>query len=179
MMKRKYWNGHLRLKPVFQKTVLPTPTYTTILINAHKKLFTRQTDIYNQTALNNITSPNSKLRTYSLVKNKPGTESYLNTISNTKYRVMLSKFRLSNHELMIEKGRHTGVIRTQRYCPMCHDQAIEDEIHFLITCPSFNAIRRDALDRFEIEILSHPILSNREKFVLIMEHPSASLAKYL
>ena len=147
--------------------------------NAHKKLFTRQIDTYNQTALNNITNPDSKLRTYSLMKNKPGIESYLNTISNTKYRVALSKFRLSNHELMIEKGRHTGVIRTQRYCPICPDQAIEDEIHFLVACPTLNTIRRDALNQFEIKILSHPFLSNKEKFVSIMEHPSASLAKYI
>ena len=33
-------------------------------------------------------------------------ESYLDTIKNTKYRVILSKFRLSSHDLEIERGRY-------------------------------------------------------------------------
>ena len=147
-------------------------------INAHKKVFTRQVDIFNQIALSNIANPDSKLRTYSLVKNT-GTENYLTTIVNTKYRVALSKFRLSNHELMIEVGRHKGIPRTERFCPFCPNHTIEDEIHFLIICPTFNTLRNDTLSDFEKEIMNYPFLSNKEKFVSLMADPTLSLAKFI
>ena len=48
----------------------------------------------------------------------------------------MSKFRLSNHRLMIEKGRHNN-----RKCPFCLTH-IEDETHFLINCPIYSSIRK-------------------------------------
>ena len=146
--------------------------------NAYKKLFTRQVDIFNQSAIINIANPDSKLRTYSLVKSTPGIANYLLNVSNSKYRQALSKLRLSNHELMIETGRHKGIPRIERCCLFCQNTAIEDEIHFLITCPTFNTLRNDILADFEIGIINHPFLSSKEKFVSLCGDPSLSLAKF-
>jgi hypothetical protein len=42
----------------------------------------------------------------------------------------LTKFRLSNHNLTIEKGRHLRIPVKERLCPFgCKD--IEDEFHLL------------------------------------------------
>ena len=142
--------------------------YTHILnnpINAHKKLSKRQVDIFNQTALNHITTPDSKLRTYSLIKNKPGAEIYLTHIKNIRYRVALSKFRLSNHELMIEIGRHKKIIKTERFCPLCPNSVIEDETHFLINCQSLNTLRKETFSELEMSKVNCPHLSSTVKFI--------------
>ena len=39
-------------------------------------------------------------------------EKYLDFISDKKYRVALSKFRLSSHDLEIERGRHVNTNRS-------------------------------------------------------------------
>ena len=57
----------------------------------------------------------------------------------------MTKFRLSNHKLMIEKGRHRNLDRDMRICPLC--TSVEDEIHFLTKCETFRHIRADLLLR--------------------------------
>ena len=43
-------------------------------------------------------------------------ETYLETIHVNKFRVSLSKFRLSSHDLAIEKGRYDNINRENRHC---------------------------------------------------------------
>ena len=74
--------------------------------SSHLKLFQRLCDIFHQNAFSEISKDNSKLRTYNLVKTKIGLENYLNSNMVIKDRIALTKLRLSNHTLMIEKGRH-------------------------------------------------------------------------
>ena len=72
----------------------------------HLYVFQRLRDIFHQESFSAISNESSKLRTYSLFKNDIGFEKYLNSVQNLQERTFLTKFRLSNHELMIEKGRH-------------------------------------------------------------------------
>ena len=82
----------------------------------------------------------SKLRTYRQFKKEYSFEPYLSVIKSRILRSKFAKFRLSNHELMIEKGRHSRVHSSQRLCPFgCN--AIEDEAHFFGQCPINNEIR--------------------------------------
>ena len=37
---------------------------------------------------------------------------------------------ISAHPLMIERGRHLNIPRTERYCLLCKSNQIEDEKHF-------------------------------------------------
>ena len=80
---------------------------------------------------------------------------------------------------MIEVGRHKGIVKTQRYCPFCQNQDVEDEIHFLITCPTFNILRNNTLSNYEKGIISHPFITVKEKFVSLMQDPTLSLAKFI
>ena len=87
-----------------------------------------------------------KLRTYALYKHVIKYEPYLNLIKNTKNRIMLSKFRLSSHDLEIERGRYGNKsVRTEeRYCKFCKSYntlMVEDEFHFITRCPQDNIIR--------------------------------------
>ena len=87
----------------------------------------------------------SKSDTYLLIKGNVVFEKYLSTVKNSRQRVALSRLRTSSHTLMIEKGRHTKIPRIERKCPVCKDR-IEDECHFIISCPLYNSIRKDLLE---------------------------------
>ena len=106
----------------------------------HKILFQRLSDIFHQGAFHSITDENAKLRSYGLIKDEIGIESYLTAISNTTTRSTLTKFRLSNHQLMIEVGRHKKIPKHLRFCPFC-PTIVETEKHFLINCPTYQLLR--------------------------------------
>ena len=57
------------------------------------------------------------------------------------YRIILTRWRLSNHNLAIETGRYTTPYteRPDRICTMC--RSLEDEHHVIFICPRYNDIR--------------------------------------
>ena len=81
------------------------------------------------------------MRTYAKIKQEQGIENYLNSVTNVDRRIHLSKVRLSNHDLVIEKGRHQGLAINQRNCPLCPGNVLEDEFHFLLECQTFSFLR--------------------------------------
>ena len=68
-------------------------------------------------------------------------ENYHNNIYVEKYRIALTKFRLSSHDLAIETARHTNVERDLRYCEHCNQNVIEHEYHFSLVCPKYRNLR--------------------------------------
>ena len=90
-------------------------------------------DVFHQHSLTDIQREDSKLSTYSLFKTIPGYEQYLTDIRTIQVRTALTKLRLSNHRLMIEKGRHSRIESKFRFCPFCPNE-VEDEKHFLMKC---------------------------------------------
>ena len=48
-------------------------------------------------------------------------------------RNIFTKFRISVHNLEIEKGRHKNLPEHKRICTLCNCE-VEDEIHFLMRC---------------------------------------------
>ena len=104
--------------------------------HAEITFFQRTRDIFHQTGFAQKRDSNSKLRTYSLFKTDIGPEKYLTEITNLQDRTNLTKIRLSNHTLMIEKGRHQKIDKSLRFCPFCKN-CIEDELHFVMVCPVY------------------------------------------
>ena len=115
-------------------------SFTTNDPDTHLKVFQRLQDIYHQTALEKIKT--GRLRTYALFKTTPGFEKYLDGISCVKERTALTKLRISNSKLMIEKGRHLGIDGGLRFCPFCPN-VVEDEKHFLVKCQTYKYLRSD------------------------------------
>jgi hypothetical protein len=98
-----------------------------------------------------ITNENCKLRTYSKFKNSYNLEPYL-TQMDSKNRKILTRFRISNHNLAIEKGRYT-IPKTplnKKKCKNCNNKSIEDEEHFLLICPKYDLIRNTFLNKIKI-----------------------------
>ena len=94
----------------------------------------------------------SKLRTYTILKNNITFEKYLISVKNISNRIALCKFRLSNHTLMIETGRHENIQQTNRRCPFCPEN-VENEVHFLIHCPIYTNLRLSMLEEIEKTII--------------------------
>ena len=83
-------------------------------------------------------SGGNRLRTYRLFKvDAQVTEQYLTTITNPKIRQAYTKFRTSDHKVMIKMWQHCKPPKPvhERTCPICTTDSIEDEIHFLVDCP--------------------------------------------
>ena len=93
----------------------------------------RRSDIFHQEAFTEINRDRSKLRTYGKIKSKIGMEKYLLRIPNVEKRIIVSRFRLFNHDLMTEKGRRHKLELNQRYCPFCQGGLLEDEYHFILS----------------------------------------------
>ena len=144
-------------------------------MNTHNKVFQRLCDIYTQQSNSRISNPDSKLRTYNLIKEHVGMEPYLTEIRNINYRKSLTKFRLSNHDLMIETGRHRKpkIPKQERFCPFCTNR-VEDEIHFLIKCPTYNEIRKEVIND-SLELKPNFIFyTDLEKFMFLLTNEQIS-----
>ena len=48
----------------------------------------------------------------------------------------------SDHDLMIELGRHKKLCVEEGVCKKCNNNAVEDEIHFLCECPMYDDLRK-------------------------------------
>ena len=86
---------------------------------------------------------------YGLIKIEIGRETYLGQIKNTGIRQSLTKFRLSNSLLNIEKLRHTNpkTPKERRFRPF-FPESVEDEQHFLVTCRIYQTPRNNMLEPF-------------------------------
>ena len=149
--------------------------YTNVFLNQqpfiYKKLSDAMISQFHLDALSTIGKPESKLRTYALFKTESGREKYLIEIKNVTIRTQLTKFRLSDHNLMIEKGRHSGLHVSLRCCPFCQDK-VENEIHFLIKCPMYDVLRKACLDTLFEEDDGFYDIPEMEKFVSLMSNIS-------
>ena len=152
-------------------------SFIDIDIDLHMQSFQRLSDIFHQQAFEDIKRVDSKLRTYSKLKLEPGFEKYLDEIP-VKERTALTKLRLSNHLLMIEKGRHMGIDRDQRFCPFCPN-LIEDEKHFLTRCPQYRHLRETLFEHAKTVI---PQINNRcddQKFLNLMSLFQNHVSRFL
>ena len=87
---------------------------------------------------------NSKLNYYTIFKSMLEPEKYLSCIEIKKYKIALTRFRCSNHNLEIEIGRRQNINKQERLCKFCvknGKNCIEDEYHFVCVCNLYQEIR--------------------------------------
>ncbi len=80
-----------------------------------------------------------KLLTYKTFKRGFRLENYLLTLEKHGHKIALTKFRISSHNLHIERGRYERqkLEPYQRLCVYCDMQTVENEFHFLLECPLY------------------------------------------
>ena len=90
-------------------------------------------------------------------------EKYIEIIQDIPPRITMTKFRISVHELNIEKGRHKGMKREYWHCQICKTKAVENEEHLLLECNLYSNYRNklsNIINRYDPKFR---FFSDREK----------------
>ena len=124
----------------------------------------------------------NKLRTFRKFKTIYQREDYLKEVKNIRHRVTLTKLRISDHRLKVETGRYTRPYTEleRRVCEQCND-GIEDEAHFLLSCPKYNEERQTIFDLVKSRSKTNLLELNNEerlKFFLDPKILTKQIAKY-
>ena len=78
-----------------------------------------------------------------------GFQSYLDVVQVKKFRIALSRLRMSSHRLEVEMGRWVRPVRVpydERKCRVCG--LLEDEFHFLLECPVYRNLRNMYIKKY-------------------------------
>ena len=134
-----------------------------------KKLYKNLVDQFFQNSFADIRLGDGKLRTYALIKTQIGLEKYLVEVRNVRKRIQITKLRLSDHNLMIEKGRYKKLKSNFRFCPFCKNK-VETEMHFLLDCPIYKYLRSTIFDTLISENPFFQYFSKEEKFSYILSN---------
>lgn len=115
----------------------------------------------------------SRATTYKLFSDF-GFKDYLKIIKIRKFRIALTRLRLSAHRLSIETGRWhkpNKIPRNERKCQICN--SIEDEFHFILECTNYNDIRKKYIKK---HFWKNP---NIPKFIELLTTDNVSTLKKL
>lgn len=107
----------------------------------------------------NIVQSKPKLRTYNQIKDSFETEEYVKYINNRSERSILAQFRCGILPLELETGRYRNIDVNNRFCFHCTN-LVEDEIHFALVCPLYNAERQLLIDEI---MLTYNIFGNLDQ----------------
>ena len=120
----------------------------------------------------------TKAASFNKFKTNIGLEPHLALNFRMNHKKAISRFRLSNHPLMIEKGRHLKIEKNERRCYFCNDR-IENEEHFLVNCPLYSRQRR-ILEGICIEnCIRYANLTDEQKFIFLMTNENEKIIKAL
>ena len=123
-------------------------------------------------------SPHSQKLTHTQFRNRVKFESYVADIKNRNHRVTFTKYRLSDHCLMIEKGMHKRPVlpREERFCPFC-PSTVENEIHFLTQCSAYKN-RNELFNMIVKEVPNFVNLDNKSKYIFLMSVTRKQTTKF-
>jgi hypothetical protein len=134
------------LQDIWYKECIPKCEIQSCISNFKICVYKRFTNNwYNE--VQNFTS----MRTYIQFKTELCMESYLLNITDYKVRKMLSKFRLSSHNLEIERGRHCKpkILEVNRLCKLCNNGKIENEQHMVTECVFYGDLRKTLFNNLQ------------------------------
>ena len=103
----------------------------------------------NQMKENIQTATTTHCQRYNELTDLQNVDAVYNRFLREDKRILLTKWRLSSHDLHIETGRYTTPItpRAERVCKHC-PAFVEDEYHVLFQCPVYNVVRMRNRDLF-------------------------------
>ena len=108
-------------------------------------------------------SDSTRARFYVNLSNNFEYKPYLDFFNIKKFRIALTKFRVSSHRLSVEVGRWHRPNPIQHENRLCNCLGVvEDEYHFLLECTLYSNIRHVYICR---RYYHHP---NRPKFLELM-----------
>ena len=136
-------------------------------------------DLHNDVRTNS--TDKNKLRTYRQFKTHFSFEEYLMDIKNINCRKLITKFRISDHNLQEEFGRRSvpKIPFHERFCNFCKS-LVEDEFHYIMKCCKYVAHRNVLFSAMVSHSQNFEHLSDREKFLYILSSKDKmSLLKFI
>ena len=143
-------------------------------------------DIYHRETINNDNrkDPNekNKLRTYRTFKENIKYEPYLDLDINKNLIKKYTQLRLSAHRLQIELARHIKTTKNDRHtqklqarkCQLCLNSD-EDEMHFVMQCPSYNIERTKYLTDVHQLCKNTVELNDRQLFIWVFSNEDSRI----
>ena len=124
--------------------------------------------------LTKICQDNLKALSYVTIKRIVTYEKYLDQIDNLKHKSTLSRFRLSNHNLLIEKGKHIRprLQRNERKCFKCIHE-IKDG------CSLYMEERMVLFDCCRKDCKHFDSLTDKQKFIFVITNKTSYVTKAL
>ena len=123
-----------------------------------------------------------KLRTFFKLKDFYTDSTYIYKPLSFMQRKLMSQFRLGVLKLRIETGRYVRprLPPEQRFCQICNNGEVEDELHFLLICRRYDQARQNLFSHIN-DMHSFMDLSNEEKLKLLVNDSSLvkQTAKFL
>ena len=91
-------------------------------------------------------------------------------MKNLKQRRTLTMYRLRDHQLQVEKGRHRKewTPKKMRICKHCSSGGTETELHFLLCCPLYQTEREAFLHQVTAADSSYERKTNAELMTLCL-----------
>ena len=119
-----------------------------------------------------------KLRYYNMFKNCIEPECYVAANSSKVKRSVLAQFRAGILPLAIETGRFRNLDVEQRVCLICPSE-IEDEFHFLMSCPNYAELRINMFTKILSEYDYFNDMEDIEKFIFLNSNCQLEVGKFL
>ena len=138
--------------------------------NSRKQVFKNSnTDYYEKVITNKLAKfdHSSKLYLYSGLKTTFKLEEYLKQLKKINSRQLITKFRISDHNLEVEVGRYKKIPRDQRICKICN--VLDDEEHFFFHCRINNNIRQTFFENINNHVTDFNQLDSPSKLKKILD----------
>ena len=110
----------------------------------------------------------NKLRLYSTLKSSFCREPYIDNVLSRNQRAWISRLRSSSSRLGIETGRHKNIPISSRVCKYCSTGEIDNEMHFLMYCPTFATKRACFFGKMSSVLPNFNSLSFEQQFKFIL-----------
>ena len=120
-----------------------------------------------------------KLRNYRLFKDSIDCELYVRMNLDRSERSYLAQYRMGILPIAVETGRYRSIPLENRKCTLCNMGVVEDEEHYLDTCPVYQDLRENlytyVVNRFDNFIT----LSVPDKLKCMFKNCPRQLAKFV
>ena len=134
--------------------------------------------------LNEHITDNRTFNSYASFKTNYKFECYLDYIPDFRVRCSLAKLKLSAHNLQIEIGRFSKrkIPKDKRFCLYCKSKnflTVENESHFVLTCPLYKEQRRIVLEAIHKRFPTTASLNNLSMYKWLMTQEDYNTTKCL